>query len=158
MAISVIPALIDALYEQATNALPDVLVKDGFGVTDDPGDVLMIGVDDPDSPSNASSASAEQAWPHTGIDLDRDETGYITCAATSWNGDGEAGQKAARDAVFAIADAVAALCRANPSLGVDGLLWTSYGTQADLQQGQDSNGAIALLTFRIDYQARLLTV
>lgn len=156
MAVSVVPALIDALVAAANESadLVDVDVYDGFGVSGDIGDFLMIGVDDPDRTDNASSASSEQDWHDAGIDGERDEIGDVTCAALSWNGDGsDAGQKTARDAVFAIAEALAAACRANPSLGVDSLLWTSYGTTTDLQQGQDANGAVALLIFRIHFQA-----
>jgi hypothetical protein len=153
MAVSVIPALIDALVTAATDALPGVQVYDGFGVSDDPGDFLMVGVDDPDSTDKASSGSSEQDWHGTGVEADRDEIGDITCVALSWNGDGPQGQKAARDGAFTIAEAVSTLCRANPSLGVPAVLWTSYGTSTDLQQSQDGTGAMALLVFRVHFEA-----
>lgn len=152
MSTSAIPALIDALYEAATDALTDVKVYDGYGVSDDPGDFLMIGVEDVDSAQNASSASSEQGWANANYTA-RDESGDITCAAMSWNGDGD--QKAARDAVFATTAALEVLLRANPSLGLPTLLWTSYGTSTELSQNQDENGALALLIFRVHFRARI---
>jgi hypothetical protein len=149
---SAVPALIDALFAAAVAALPSTLVFDGYGNTDDPGDFLMIGVEDPDSRDHARSATAEQDWANATYTA-RDESGEVTCAALSWNGD--ANQKAARDAVYAISAAVENLLRANPSLGVASLLWTSFGPHSDLQQLQDEQGALALLTFSIRFRARL---
>lgn len=152
MGVSVVPALIDALLAAAKTELPSTLVLDGFGVTDDPGDYLMIGVEDPDLEGFAFSADARQEWANVNH-LVRDESGDITCAALSWNGDGD--QKAARDAVYATAGAVENLLRDNPSLGVAGVLWTGYGSSAQLMQNQDKHGAIALLVFRINFRARI---
>lgn len=154
MATSVVPALIDALVSTATTALPNTLVFDGIGVTDDPGNFLMIGVEDPDIEGAAFSSDAKQAWANANYST-RDEEGEITCAALSWNGNGYEGVKAARDGAYAIAAAVENLLRANPSLGVDGLLWTGFGSSSQLSQAQDSQGASALLVFRINFRARI---
>lgn len=156
MAVSALPALIDALVVATGPALPDWNVYDGiglFGISSDPGDTLMIGVDDPMSPNPLQAASAQQDWAGTGQDADRDEEGDITCAAFAWNGDGD--QKAARDAVYGAAETLAGICRNNPSLGLPTLLWTSLGTSADLTQNQDNSGASALLVFQIHYRARI---
>jgi hypothetical protein len=153
MATSVVPALIDALVAQATTALPSTLVFDGIGVTDDPGDFLMIGVEDPDIEGAAFSADTKQDWAAVGTGAPRDEQGDITCVALSWNGDGN--PKAARDGAYAIAAAVEDLLRANASLGVSGLLWTSFGTSSQLSQAQGEGGASALLVFRINFRARI---
>ena len=154
--ISVVPQLIDALVTTArANAPTGVTVYDGFGVSQDPGDFLMIGVDDPNRADAASSASSRQDWANANY-TSREEEGDVTCAALSWNGDsGDAGQKAARDAVYAIAGALAGSLRADPSLGVDGVLWTSFGTSTDLQQNQDKKGSLALLVFQIHFLARI---
>lgn len=152
MAVSVVPALIDALFAAATTALPNVNVYDGFGVSEEPGDFLMIGVEDPDIESAATSANSSQSWAHIGA-VSRDEEGEITCAALSWNGDANA--KAARDAVYATAEAVATLLRANPSLSLSTLLWTSYGTTTELSQQQGEGGASALVVFKVNFRARI---
>lgn len=153
---SVVPDLIDALFTKATDALEGVTVYDGFGVTNDPGDFLMIGVEDPDSQDAAYSAETEQDWAEVGANLgsaERDETGTLTCAALSWNGD--ANQKQARDAAYAITSKLEDLLRADPTLGLTSLLWTSFGTSSQLSQAQDSQGALALLVFRIYFRARI---
>jgi hypothetical protein len=153
MATSVVPALIDALVAAATTALPDVLVFDGIGVTDDPGDFLMVGVEDPDIEGAAFSADTKQDWAAVGTGAPRDEQGDITCVALSWNGDGD--PKAARDDAYAIAAALEDLLRDTPALGVPGLLWTSFGTSSQLSQAQGPDGASALLVFRINFRARI---
>lgn len=153
MATSVVPALIDALIAAADTALPDTLVSDGFGVTDDPGDFLMIGVEDPDTEQSAFSADTKQEWATADRSGVRNEVGEITCAALSWNGDGN--QKAARDAVYAITAELEDALRATPALGLSGLLWTSFGTSTQFSQAHDATGAVAMLVFRIAFQARI---
>lgn len=155
MATTVIPVLIDALVTQATTALPNVNVFDGYGVTDDPGDFLMVGVEDPDATDSASSADSSQSAATMGTPRTRDETGSISCVALSWNGNAD--QKAARDAVFAITEAVASLCRSNPSLGVaaGGLVVTGFGADQRLLQNQDENGTEAAVIFTISFRARI---
>lgn len=153
MATSVVPALIDALVTQATAALPTATVFDGTGVTNQPGDYLMVGVEDPDSDAESTAATTSEVPGPIATTRPRDETGEVVLLAHSWNGDGNA--KTARDAVYALAAAVANLCRATPGLGVTGLLWTGYGSATQLVQNQDSNGARAYLVFRISFRARI---
>lgn len=152
MATSVLPDLIDALVTAARTALPATKVYDGFGVTDDPGDFLMVGVEDADLETAATSANSEQQWAHS-TGTARDESGELTCVALSWNGDGDA--KVARDAAFAITAAVENLLRANPSLGIPELLWTGYGSTVELSQGQGKTGAEALVVFKVAFRARI---
>lgn len=152
MATSVIPAVIDALVDLARDVLTDVSVYDGFGLSEDPGDFLMIGVGDPDSSTLDKAASSAQGWTYANTTT-RDEEGDVTCAALSWNGDAD--QKTARDSVFAITAALEDALRANPSLGLDNLLWTGYGPTSDLDQNQDGSGAMALLVFTIHFKARI---
>lgn len=147
----VLPALIDALVLQATAAITTATVYDGVGVSDDPGDYLMIGVDDPDGPDWARSASGTRDWETVGLQNDITEIGDIACAALSWNGDGD--QKAARDAVYAIGEALAGICRTTPTMGLDRLLWVLYGGNWDLLQVQNEYGALARLEFQLHFQA-----
>lgn len=154
MRTSVLPDLIDALVSAATDALPEIRVSDGVGVTDDPSDYLMIGVDDPfaDSPEAASSA---QDWVHVGTGAQRSETGEIQCAALSWSGDTD--PKVVRDRAFATCGAVANLLRppADSSLGVDGLLWCSFGTTQRYEPSQGDDGCYALVMFSIYFSAQI---
>src|SRR5690349_14077392 len=116
MTQSVVPGLIDALVSQAAAALPNVHVSDGAPVTDATGDFLMVGADSLDQAVN--SATATQVPGPFGTGRPRDESGEVNLIAYSSNGDGN--QKTARDAVYALSEAVAVMCRANPSLGVSG--------------------------------------
>ena len=151
MASSVIPAVIDAVVSRARANLPSICVYDGFGVSDDPGDFLMVGVDDPERQDSAYSADSQQDWAHAN-NTARDEVGDVTCAALSWNGDAD--QKRARDAAFATCAALEVLLRADPSLGGI-VLWTSYGTSTQLTQNQNGNGALALVVFKVHFRARI---
>lgn len=155
MATSVVPALIDALVTAATAALPVVRVYDGYGTSSDPTDSLMIGVDDPFSKARADSSSASQSAATLGTARSRDELGTIRCAAVATNGNAD--QKAARDAVYAIATAVENLCRgaANPAFGVAGVRMVAFGTSSTLYQDQTDLGAEAALIFDVAFAARI---
>jgi len=157
VATSVVPALIDALVTQATAALPTVRVYDGFGVTDDPGDFLMVGIDDPLSADAATTAAMQQRPATGGTGRSRDETGELWCSALSWNGD--ANQKAARDAAFAIVAAIETLCRTSPSLGIAGYGYvvTSVGGSGNFTVRSDQNdtGAMTSVSFPVAFAARL---
>jgi hypothetical protein len=63
MATSVVFDLVGALVTQLGAAL-SVNVHDGYGLTDDPGDYLMVGVEDPDG-DRATSAEGRQDWAGT---------------------------------------------------------------------------------------------
>lgn len=156
MATSAIPDLIDALVALARTALPDTLVFDGIGATDDPGDFLMIGVEDPDIEGAAFSADVKQDWAAMGPNAPRDEEGDITCVALAWVGEsGSDGQKAARDAAYAITAALEAALRVDVTLGLPTLLWTGFGTTSQLSQAQGAGGSSALIVFRIHFAARI---
>lgn len=155
MATSIVPALVDALVAAATAALPTVRVYDGYGTSSDPTDSLMIGVDDPFSSARADSVSATQNPATLGTARSQDEVGTIRCAAVTTNGNAD--QKAARDAVYAIAAAVESICRgvANPAFGVAGLRMVAFGPSSTLYQDQTDLGAEAALIFDVAFKARI---
>lgn len=154
MAVTQIGALIDAVVAVAATAVPaGTLVLDGLGVTADPADnVLFVGVDDPDATNGSFAADVRQEWANANYTA-RDEDGYILCVASAWNGD--ANQKAARDSALAIVHSVENALRANPSLGLPNLLWTSVGGRIALSQNQSQGGAHSVFIFRINYRARI---
>jgi len=157
MATSIVPALIDALFTQASAALPNVRVTDGFEVTTDPGpDKLMIGVDDGNSASAASSSDSSQEQATAGTPRSRNQTGSINCWALSWTGNTTA--KDARDAVYATQAAVENILRADPTLGIprpNGQVLVIQLGDEHLTQDQTDDGAQALLTFTIQFEARI---
>lgn len=157
MAFSVAPDLIEAIVAYAQDALPYVNVSDGFTVSSDAGDTLMIGVDDPNVDGAQFSAETEKDFATTGLDGSHEETGEIVCAATAWVGDLK-GARTVRDRVYAIADAVDDLCRirgsVDPAFGVDCALWTRCGSRTQLLQLTGDGGVAAILIFRIQFTAR----
>lgn len=154
MATSILPALLTGLVQFSSTALPNVTVHDGYGATDDPGDFLMIGVDDPNSPNFATSATSAQAVATMGARRSRDELGDVTCVALSWIGDND--QQAARDTVFGITAALENALRADVTVGgVPGLLWAEFGTRLSLAQDNNEDGAQAWVIFSIHFKARI---
>jgi len=156
MADSVVPALIDALFTQATAALPTVRVYDGYGVSEDPGDYLMVGVADPEDPDESEAASATQSQMTFGSTRPRDEQGVIHMVARSVNGDASnAGQKAARDAAYAIQEALATVLRTTDNAGVTGVMQLGNGSNLRLMQDQNTYGASASLLYDIAFKAQI---
>jgi hypothetical protein len=153
MSASIVPALIDAIKAAAISALPSALVLDGVGMTDDPGDYLMIGTDDPDSADESEAANVTQTQMAFGSTRPRRETGVIHLAARSI--DGAANQKTARDAVYALQEALASALRTGGDLGVTGVLSLSNGANLRLTQNQDSYGARATLLYDIAFDAQI---
>lgn len=159
MSTTAIGRVIDALVTAATTALAAntaVYVSDGVPVTSDPRDFLMIGVDDPTT-SNPTSGSAEQVKATMGTPRTRDETGRVICAAYSSNGNGPEGQKPARDAALTYMAALETALRTDPTLGLGqpGYTDIEVGGATSLAQGQDENGADALLIFTVNYKIRI---
>jgi len=158
---SAVPALLDALVSQSTalavagGALDGVTVVDGYGVSENPGSYLFIGVADPDDADAATSATSQQAWANS-TGAARDEQGTITCVALAWNGDGDP-SKARADA-YAVVAAVQDLTRpaGRPGdLGVAEALWVTFGDSLQLRQDNTEDGATALVLFEIAFRARL---
>lgn len=154
MTVSVVPLLIDAMLDTYRAALEGVRVSDGTGVTDDPADYLMVGIQDPFD-STDSSANSEQDWAGVGTFAPRSEVGSVFCAALCWSGD--TNMKTVRDRVYEIVDTVAALHRDpnDVSLGVPQLLWTSFGARTNLEQNQGDEGCYALVMFSVEFNAQI---
>jgi hypothetical protein len=149
---SVVFDLIGGLVDRL-GPLLDANVLDGYGLTDDPGDYLMVGVEDPDS-DRATSAEGRQEWNGMGA-RSRLEEGTVTCIAMSWNGDADL--SVARAAVKALTAEVEDHLRADPNLGatVPGLNWVGYGTRTELIQLQATDGACVMCVFDVAFRARI---
>lgn len=156
MGTSVVFGLIDELVTHFRDALADVMVSDGFGLSADARDFLMVGVEDPNG-SEATSADVQQEWAGLGANA-RYEAGTVTCAALAWRGNpGDEGQGEARAAAAAIVAAVENNLREDPNLGsaVPGLMWVGFGTRIRLVQDQTEAGPMALVVFDIAYKAKI---
>lgn len=158
MADFVVPALIDFLVSAAEAAMPTLLVVDGPGHTDDPGDFLLVGVDDPNNAGSAEAAVSDVTWAGLGQRAS-DEAGLITCAALSRNGDGD--QKAARDAAFGTVAALKSLLTkattdpASVQMSVAGVLHARVGHLRLTQDQDPESGALALVIFDVAFAARI---
>lgn len=147
--------LIDAITAAAQDALPYVLVKDGFVAPTGPGDILMIGYDDDGAPA----ITMRHDFVNGNLDGIIEEEADIICTAASWIGNPD-DQKTPRDAVFAIATTIANLCRirggTDPAFGVERAMWTLCGSESESQFDQwgADGGRVATLKFRIHYKAR----
>lgn len=150
---SATPAIIDALVAAARLALQDVLVYDGYGLSDDPGDILMVGVDDPDSVRPANAGESFHEWAAIGGSRTHDQQGTVTCAALAWSGDMD--PKAVRDRAYAIVSEVAQILRDTPALGVPSVAWCTLGQSETLSQNIDDAGCSALVVFSIRFRARI---
>lgn len=136
---------------------PNVVVTEGppldytVGVTH-----LMLGVDDPDE-NGPTAVTFDQEWASTiSGGWSRDESGELRFAAAYIDGNGgDAGIQNARVAVFDVANAVVAAIKSNLDLDVATLLWTSPLKNCRLKQDQVANGAYALLSFGVQYRARI---
>lgn len=151
MATVAFPTVIAAVMTTA-DAPTDVRVVRGRDTSNDPGDVVMIGV---------SSLSTNQGWDSAGsFDQEfqtfgdkRVETGTVNALALSRNGDND--PDAACDAVFALVEELCAAVRTDPSLGVTAFdyLVTEVETGA-VQESQNDEGAVATISLAFHYQAR----
>lgn len=156
MGTSAVFGLIDELVDHFTAALPSIAVYDGYGLSDDASDFLMVGVEDPNG-SEPTSADVQQQWAGLGAKA-RYEAGTVTCAALAWRGNpGDAGQREARAAAAAIVAAVENDLRADPNLGgaVPGLQWVGFGDRLRIVQDQTQSGPMALVIFDIAYKAKI---
>lgn len=156
MATSAVFGLIDTLVEHFRDVLSDVSVYDGFGISEDASDYLMVGVEDPNG-SEPTSADVQQEWAGLGAKA-RYEAGTVTCAALAFRGNpGDEGQGEARAAARDIVAAVEDDLRADPNLGgvVPGLMWVGFGTRLRIVQDQGESGPWALVVFDIAFKAKI---
>jgi hypothetical protein len=160
MTTTIVFDLLTQLVETFDAAAPvDAIVYDGQGDSDDPGNFLMVGVDDPYAEGAVDSASGTQEWAGLGQRAAYEHGDAVWCCALARSGDsGSDAQRAAREAVRDLVAGVDATLKADPNLGgkVPGLMWVRYGRNFTLKQVSDSNGVEAIFSFSIAYEARLV--
>lgn len=153
MTASAMPAVLRAMLNQFTAALPGVNVSLGLALDNDMGDSLYIGVSDPQASNYTSGASGAQSWPVAAASV-RTESLTVNLMAEAWAGDGDT--VAAIDRAFAIFETVAATVNVGGhDLGVAGVSWGNVGEAYSLDHAQTPDGAAALLTFTITATAQL---
>ena len=144
------PGLIDALVACFLTALDADSVNDGPGATAPNSQrYVYVGVDDPESEDAwLTAASGGQGWAWLGHSQRR-ETVDVPCVLVAWNGDAD--QKAARDALYTTMTVLTTAIETDPSLG-GSALYTVAVTSFTLQQRQQSGGADARLLFTVQFE------
>lgn len=154
MDVSAFPLVVDALVALAPAQMPaGANVADSLPAADDPSDFLAVGITSL-SDQESFAGESRQRWAGTGSGAARDEVGFVTCIAAARSTDETV--KNARDRAFAIVEAVAALCRANKTLGIPQVLHTSFGTEMRAAPVyEDGQPVCYLVEFQVEYKARL---
>lgn len=155
MTSTAFPVVIAAVVTTATATLPGVRVVRGRDSTNDPSDVLMIGVADADADAGGGwdSAGAYDQSPHT-FGGKRLEEGRINCLAVSWSGTGD--PAAALVAACALFAAFEASIATTPSLGLSSPEMLNVGLESGtVQESAGDEGTSAALSFVVTYKARI---
>lgn len=153
MTSAAFPTVVAAVFTTATATLPSTRVVRGRDISNDPGDVLMVGVAAPDdSPGWDDTGSYEQAM-HTFAGK-RQEIGRVNCLAEARNGDGD--PAAALAASFAMVAAFEASVATSPSLGVSSFDFLVAEIESGtVRETLTDEGASAALSFVVTYKARI---
>lgn len=155
MSVSAFPLVVDALVALAGPLVPaGVTVVDGMPTGSDPSDFLAVGVPSLlDVTGSLFSGESRQSWASVGA-LSRDEEAFVNCVAAARSQDETV--KDARDRAYAIVEAVAGLCRSNPTLGVPQLLWTSHGVATNPALLYEEKQPVAVVVeFQVAFRARI---
>lgn len=153
MTTAAYPTVYAALVATATTALPTVRVVDGYDVSEDPGDVLMIGVPSLTDTTAIAAGSFNQVIATMGTPRSREETGTINGVVLAWNGDADS--SAARLAAFAILGDLEDALRADPSLGVTAFARTVAQLETGAVAEDKLDGATCAISFTVIYAARI---
>jgi hypothetical protein len=152
MTSAAFPTVIAAVVTTAAATLPGVRVTRGRDISQDPGDVVMIGVADPDR-GDWEDAGAYQQTMQT-FSGKREERGQVNCLAVAWNGNSD--QAAALASAFTMIAALEASVATSPALGVSSLEYLVAEMESgNVQESLNDEGANAALSFVITYQARI---
>lgn len=157
MPATLIPQVRAALVTlfDAALAAEDCSVHLGYGVDADPGNKLMVGVDDPMSLAAAPVGESQMVWRTYGTGQPggtREEQGQVNCALFVSNGDGDA--ESADTVGFRFLDLCHDAITAQQDLGVSECAWaliSSVRPYAD----QDDEGAALLIVFTVSYYGYL---
>ena len=150
------PTVYAALVTAIDNALT-VRVVDGYDISDDPGDVVMVGVPSLSSTTSIAAGSFSQVAATMGSTRTRDETGTINGVVMARNGDADAtGAAADRTAAFGYVASIESALRTDPSLG---LMPTFQRVVVQMSTGDvledKTDGATCAISFTVAYVARI---
>lgn len=153
MASAAYPTVHAALFSVAGTALTNLRVVDGFDVSEDPSDVMMIGVPNlSDLDSVSAGTFTQEATTFGRAGGVRTETGSINGIVVATNGDGD--QTTARATAFGYIETLSTALRADPTMGVTSLneLIAQFSA-GDVAEDQADDGATTAISFTVAYRA-----
>lgn len=152
MANAAFPSVIAAVMTVAADALPFVSVVRGRDVSQESGDVVMVGVRDMLGDQWEAAGAFQQTMQTFGGN--REEVGSVSCLVVAWNGNGD--QDAASTAAFDHLAAIEAAVRADQTLGLTAFDYVVAEFEAgDVSESQNPQGAAVALSFSITYKIRI---
>lgn len=152
MASTAWPAVVAAVMTVAERVVTPAIVVRGRDTSDEPGDVVMVGLLDPEQTGWVSAGTFQQTMQTFGGN--REEVGSVNGLAVAWNGDGD--QDAACSTAFAYLASIEGAVRADPTLGLTAFDYVVAELQAgDVMEAQSDLGAGAALSFTIAYKIRI---
>lgn len=155
MSAAAFPVVIAALTTTADTALTGeaARVVRGYDLSDDPSDVVLIGVPSLADVNALAAGSFDQSPATMGTGRSRDETGTINCIVMARNGEGD--QDAACTTAFSYLALIEAAVRADPKLGVTSLSYLVTQMSAASVLEDQVDGATTALPFTVAYKARI---
>ena len=146
------PTVYAAVLSTATTALTGMVrVVDGFDLSSEPGDVVLIGVPNLGEEESIAAGSFSQDPSTFGrAPGTRKETGTVNGCVLAQNGQGEAAN--ARTTAFSYIDALADALRNDPSIGVTAFSLVAQLTSGDISEDQ-VDGATCAVSFTVTYTA-----
>jgi hypothetical protein len=159
MTSAAFPTVIAALKSAAATALATpitagtVRVVRGYDLSNDPSDVVLVGVPNLSDVNSIVAGTFTQAPATMGTGRKRDETGTINCVVMARNGQGD--QEAACTAAFGYLALIESALRTDPTIGVTAFDYLVVQmTSGDVLEDQ-VEGATTALPFAVTYKARI---
>lgn len=152
MASAAFPSVIAAVVSLATTAVAPVRVTRGRDFSNDPDDVVMVGLGDvreTDWDSAGSFAQTMQTFAGA-----REEVGEVPGLVVASNGQGDADD--ACSTAFGYLASIEAAVRAAPALGLTSFDYVLAEFSAgEVTESQDDSGATTVVSFLITYKIRI---
>lgn len=146
------PSVVSAIVSTATTAVAPVRVVRGRDFSNDPGDVVMVGIRDIEGDGFQSAGTFRQTMQTFGGN--REEVGEVNGLVVAWNG--QTDQDDACSTAFGYLALIEAAVRAAPTLGLTGFDYVvAELTAGDVTESQNTAGAATALSFVISYKIRI---
>jgi hypothetical protein len=146
------PSVVAAVVSVAGSSMAPTRVTRGRDISNEPGDVVMVGVRDLADSGPADAGTFQQTMQTFGGN--REEVGTVNGLVLARNGDAD--QDAACSTAFAHLATLEAAIRADPKLGLIGFDYVVAEMQAgDVQESQADYGASTTIAFTVSYKIRI---